>query len=450
MNSRRNFLRNCCSLGAAGASVHLSRLGLISAHAQSIPTPNYKALVCIFLFGGNDGNNTIIPLSAGGYGAYQAMRPNIALAANTLRPVSAAAEPYGLHPRLQNIQALYNANKAAMVFNVGMLVQPTTKAALRNGTAAAPRNLYSHSDQTLQWQTSNPMGPGLGWCGRVADVMSNQNATTFPLSVSVQGNAAQLQGLNTRPINLSPGAQFGLRRFGDGRAMDAREAGLQQVLTFDTGMQMIAAASGVMQRAVTGAQEINRALQSGGALTTVFPQTNLGRQLEQVAKVMQVRSQLGMNRQIFFCGMGGFDNHSDQLPSHDNLMGQIDAAVQAFYTATGELGVVDNVTTFTESEFGRTGNPSSSNGSDHAWGSHHFVLGGKVNGGRAFGTFPTLELQGPDDAGNRGLWIPTSSLEQYAATLASWFGVGAGDVQNVFPNLRNFLASTQNMGFLRA
>jgi uncharacterized protein (DUF1501 family) len=448
MKARREFIRNCCSLGAVGVGAHLTRLGLINAHAQTNPTPNYKALVCIFLFGGNDGNNTIIPLSNEGYSAYQTMRPNIALPANTLRPVSASGVAYGLHPRLQNIQALYNANKAAMLFNVGMLVQPTTRATLRNGTAPTPRNLYSHSDQTLQWQTSNPMGPGLGWCGRVADVLSRQNATNFPLGVSVQGNAAQLQGQETRPINLSPGAQFGLRRFGDGRAMDAREAGLQQVLTFDTGMQMVAAASGVMQRAITGAQEINRALQSGSALTTVFPQTNLGRQLEQVAKVIQVRQALGMNRQIFFCGMGGFDTHSDQLPNHDNLMGQIDAAVQAFYTATGALGVQDNVTTFTESEFGRTGNPSSSNGSDHAWGSHHFIIGGKVNGGRAYGTFPRHVLQGEDDAGNRGLWIPTTSLEQYAATMASWFGVGNGDLQNVFPNLRNFPTAAQNLGFL--
>ena len=227
-------------------------------------------------------------------------RPNFALAANTLRPVSAVSVPYGLHPQLLKMQALYDANEAAMVFNVGMLMQPTTRTTFRNGTAAAPRNLHFHLDQTLRWQTSNPMDPGLGWCVRVTDVMSNQNATTCPLNVSVQGNAAQLQGLNSRPINLSPGTQFGVRRFGDGRAMDAREAGLQQVLTFDADMKMIAAASGVMQRAVSGAKEINRALRSGGALTTVFPQTNLGRQLEQVAKAMQMRSQLGTNRQILF------------------------------------------------------------------------------------------------------------------------------------------------------
>ena len=447
MKTRRNFLRSCGSLAAAGAGAHMLRLGEISAMAQS--SPNYKALVCVFLFGGNDANNMIIPLDAARYSAYQAMRPNIALASNVLRPVAAGGGqvPYGLHPRLANVQRLYNERKAAMVFNVGTLVQPTTKANLNGATL--PRNLYSHSDQTSQWQTANPtVSGGSGWGGRMADLLAGANASTFPMGVSVNGSAALLQGATARPLNLTPGTALGLSRFGNSTAMNAREAGLQQLLTVDTGMQMIGAASGVMTSAVRGAQAINAALASGTPLTTVFPQTGLGRQLQQVATVMRVRGALGMNKQIFFCGMGGFDNHSDQLPTHDNLMGQLDAALGAFYTSLEtDLQLANETTVFTESEFGRTGNPSSSNGSDHAWGSHHFVLGGSVRGGEAYGTFPTHALRGPDDAGSRGLWIPSTGLDQYAATMGAWFGLGSGDLNTVFPNLRNF--TNPNIGFMR-
>ncbi|MFN0103370.1 MAG: DUF1501 domain-containing protein [Bryobacteraceae bacterium] len=447
MQSRRNFLRSCRTLAAAGAGAQLMNLGQMSALAQS--APNYKALVCIFLFGGNDANNMIIPLDATRYQAYQRMRPNIALPSATLLPVAAGGgqTPYGLHPRLVNLQRLYNQQKAAMVFNVGTLVTPTTKAMLNSTTL--PRNLYSHSDQTVQWQTSNPLSPGgPGWGGRIADLLTGINASTFPMGVSVQGSAAFLQGVTSRPINLAPGTPLGLERFGDGNAMNAREAGLQQLLTFDTGMQMIGAASGVMVNAIKGAQEINAALSGGAPLTTPFPQTNLGSQLHQVATVMRVRETLGMNRQIYFCGLGGFDTHSDQLPQHDNLMGQLDAALGAFYKSLErDLRLANEVTTFTESEFGRTGNPSSSNGSDHAWGSHHFVMGASVRGGEGYGTFPTLALQGPDDASNRGLWIPTTGLDQFAATMGAWFGLGSGDLNTIFPNLANF--PSPNIGFMR-
>jgi len=445
MKTRRRFIRTCGSLAAAGAGAQLFRLGQMTAMAQS--SPNYKALVCVFLFGGNDANNMIIPLDAARYSAYQTMRPNIALASNVLLPVGAAGVPYGLHPRLVNVQRLYNQQKAAMVFNVGTLVQPTTKGNLNSATL--PRNLYSHSDQTSQWQTANPtIAGGSGWGGRMADLLSGANASTFPMGVSVNGSAALLQGVNARPINLTPGTALGLSRFGDSNAMNGREAGLQQLLTFDTGMQMIGAASGVMVSAVRGAREINAALNGGAPITTVFPQTGLGRQLQQVATVMRVRQALGMNRQFFFCGMGGFDNHSDQLPAHDNLVGQLDAALGAFYTSLEtDLQLANEVTTFTESEFGRTGNPSSSNGSDHAWGSHHFVLGNSVKGGEAYGTFPAHVLRGPDDAGSRGLWIPSSGLDQYAATMGAWFGLGSGDLNTVFPNLRNF--TNPSLGFMR-
>lgn len=438
MKTRREFLKSWQALGAVGAGMHLTRLGMISANAQS--TSTYRALVCVFLFGGNDGYNTLIPMSTAGQTAYRNARRGIALAANSVLPIGAGAVPYGLHPRLANIQRLYNARKAAAVLNVGTLFRPTVKADLDNGQI--PRNLYSHSDQTAQWQTGNLIsGAGTGWAGRVNDLLVAGNAGSFPPGVSVNGNSLLLNGAQTTQVTLN-GNGFGLDGFGDGRASNARVTAYQNLLTFDTGVRLIGAASGMVTNAVRNAQTINAALAGAPALATVFPGTGLGQQLRQVAQVMQVRSALGMNRQIFFCGMGGFDNHENLLPEHDRLLGQLDAAIGAFHSATQEIGVESNVTTFTESEFGRTMGPSTKAGSDHAWGSHHFVVGGAVRGGDVYGTMPDLTLGGPSDAGNRGLWIPTIALDQYAATLAQWYGVGAGSLTSVFPNLVNFPSQT--------
>jgi len=444
MPSRREFLKRCCTLGATGATMHLTRLGLMSANAQS--TPTYRALVCIFMFGGNDGNNTIVPLSSAGYSAYSTMRGPLALAQGALLGVNTKANvPYGLHPSLANIQTLYGAGKAAMIFNVGTLVKPTMKTDLQNNSFPLPRNLYSHSDQQQQWQTSNPtVAGGLGWGGRVNDVVAP--STPFAPGVSVAGNSTLLNGMLAGSVTISPGSNFGLDSFGGQAASDARFAALQNVLTFDSGVQLIASSEGVLSNALKSAQEINKALQSGTALKTVFPNTGLGQQLGEVAKIIQVRAALGMDHQIFFASMGGFDNHSNLIADQAPLLAELDGAVGAFQAALGELAVEPNVVTFTESEFGRTGNPSGTNGSDHAWGSHHFAIGGPVKGGDGYGTFPVLQVSGPNDASDRGVWLPTSSLDQYAATMASWFGVPDASLTTVFPNLGNF--TTPKLGFI--
>lgn len=442
MATRREFLKKCCALGATGAAAHMTRFGLMTAHAQS--ASSYKALVCIFLFGGNDGNNTIVPMSTAGFQSYTTMRASLALAQATLRPVNAGSVAYGLHPSLANVQTLYNANRAAMIFNVGTLVRPTTKADYQAGRTL-PRNLYSHSDQQQQWQTSNPtVSGGTGWGGRMTDILTPN--TPFPAGVSVAGNAGLLTGQITRAVSISPGSNFGLDTFGSQAASDARFAALQQILTFDTGVQLIASASGVLSNAVKAAADISAALNSGTPLTTVFPNTGIAQQLRQVAQIIQVRGALGMDRQIFFASMGGYDNHSNLVQDQAPLLAQLDGAIGAFQAALGELGVEQNVITFTESEFGRTGNASATNGSDHAWGSHQFVIGGPVKGGQAYGTYPTLQLQGPDDVSSRGVWLPTMSLDQYAATMASWFGVPDASLPTVFPNLPNF--ATQKLGFI--
>ena len=439
--TRRDFLRNCCALGAAGLATPLTRLGMVTAHAQQ--ASDYKALVCIFLFGGNDANNTIVPMDTR-YTDYSRMRGPVALGQGILR--QAGTTSYGLHPSLANVQRLYGRGDAAMVFNVGTLVQPTTKREIELGTVPLPRNLYSHSDQTQQWQTSDPMGGATGWGGRINDIAATLNSSTLPSGIAVNsGNALFLSGGRTSGVNVSNSGSFGLERFGDGNAMDVRMASLQRVLTFDSGLRLVSAANGVLGQSIRTAQEINAALEGAPALPVTFPTSSLGQQLAQVAQLIAVQGSLGMTRQIFFAGLGGFDNHEDLLASHEPLMETLDSAIGAFFDTMDARSATDQVTLFTESEFNRTGDANATIGSDHAWGGHQLVFGGAVQGG-TYGRFPELVLQGPDDAGDRGYWIPSVSLDQYASTLGGWFGVSDDDLRRVFPNLAQF--APQRLGFL--
>jgi len=441
MKSRRQFLRSIATMGAAGFGSGFTRLGLISAKAQG--GGGYRALVCVFLFGGNDANNTIVPLDTAGYGKYTRGRGPLALTQGSLLPISAkgGTEAYGLHPQFAGLRALYDQKKMAAVLNVGTLVRPVTKADIRSG-APVPRNLYSHSDQTQQWQTSNPMGGSTGWGGRAADLLASYNLGPLPPGISVNGNSALLNGVTTRGINVSPGSRFGLDTFGSEEGQRARDAATQQILKFDSGVTMIATASGILGTAMNASAAVNDALESAAPLQTVFPGSGLGGQLSQVARIISARNALGMSRQIFFAGMGGFDNHNDLIASQQGLLGSLSAAVSAFNAAMVELGVDNEVTLFTESEFSRTFNANTGNGSDHAWGGHHMAVGGAVKGGEVYGGMPILDLLGPDDAGDRGLWIPKLALDQYAATLAQWFGVRPLDLPSVFPNLPNFSSAT--------
>ena len=438
--NRREFLKGCCGFGAASVAAHLTHLAPISAIAQS--ASDYRALVCLFFFGGNDGNNMIVPIDSR-YGAYQSMRGAVALAPGVLLP--AGSSGYGLHPALVNVQRLYSQQHAAAVFNVGTLFKPVTRAGLNS--TALPRNLFSHSDQTQQWQSSDPNGGGTGWGGRVMDHLLDHNTGALPPAINVNnGNALFLSGGTTKGLNFSNAGSFGLSSFGDGAAMRARLTALQKLLTFDTGLQLVSAANGVLGDSIRSAQEINAALGSAPALPVTFPASGLGQQLAQVAQIVAVQATLGLNRQIFFCGLGGFDNHEDLVNKQQGLLATLDAAVNAFITTLEMRGSLSSVTLFTESEFNRTGNANANIGTDHAWGNHHLVFGGAVAGGTTYGTFPAHVLGGPDDANNRGSWIPTTSLDQYAATLGGWFGVSDADLLSIFPNLANF--SPQKLGFV--
>ncbi|MGB8323406.1 MAG: DUF1501 domain-containing protein, partial [Candidatus Acidiferrum sp.] len=355
----------------------------------------------------------------------------------------------GFHPNLPELQGFFNNQKnLAVLANVGTLVQPTTQAAYQK-YQNLPENLFSHSDQQDQWQSAQLMGtPNAGWAGKVADSVqaSLNSGALFPPVLSISGNAIFCTGDTTNPFTMNPGQTPGLQGFDTSAASQARFLATQQLLTFDSGLSMVQAANKVTGQAVQYSVVLSDALKSAPTLQTKFADTYIAQQLQQVAQVIAVKSALGMGRQIFFCAYGGFDTHSDQLAQQTQLMTQLSQAMSSFYDATLELGVSNSVTTFTLSEFSRTLEPGSNGGTDHAWGSHQVILGGAVKGNSVYGTFPTVALGGPDDADKNGRWIPTTALDQYGATLASWFGVGAADLPTIFPNLKNF--ATTNLGFL--
>jgi len=438
---------SCCSAAGAALVGGLSKFGLVSAMAQG--GTDYKALVCIFLFGGNDANNLIVPIDSR-YTAYQQARANIALPQNQLLPLQSGGQAiYGFHPNMPELQGFFNNQKnLAVLTNVGTLVQPTTQAQYKQYTNL-PSNLYSHSDQQDQWQSAQLSGAQTaGWAGKVADKVQTpfNSAALFPPVLSISGNAIFCTGNTTRPFTMSPGSTPGLQGFDSSAASQARFQATQQLLTFDSGLSLVQSANSVTGQAVKYGLTLADALKNISPLSTQFSSSYLSQQLKQVAEVIAARSALGMGRQIFFCSTGGFDTHSDQLPQQVKLLSDISQSMSSFYQATQELGVSNNVTTFTLSEFSRTLQPGTNAGTDHAWGSHQLILGGAVKGNSVYGTFPTLALAGPDDAGNNGRWIPTTALDQYAATLASWFGVSNTDLPTVFPNLVNF--PTSNLGFI--
>jgi uncharacterized protein (DUF1501 family) len=447
-HSRRDFMRlTCCSAAGAALVGGLSKFGLVSAFAQG--ATDYKALVCIFMFGGNDSNNMIVPIDSR-YTGYQQARSVLALPQTQLLPLQIGNQaPYALHPNMPEMQSLFNNQKnLAVLSNVGTLVQPTSQQTYQQ-YKNLPQNLYSHSDQQDQWQSAQLLGtPNAGWAGRVADkVQSSFNsAAQFPPVLSVSGSPIFATGDVSRPFTMYPGQTPGLQGFDSSAASQARFLATQQLLTFDNGLSLVQSANSVTSHAVQYSVVLANALKSLSPLQTPFPNNYLGDQLKQVAQVIATRAALGMGRQIFFCSYGGFDTHSDQLLQQVDLLTKVSQSMSAFYQATQELGVSNQVTTFTLSEFSRTLQPGSNGGTDHAWGSHQLILGDAVKGNNVYGTFPTLALGGPDDAGNNGRWIPTTALDQYAATLATWFGVQATDLPAIFPNLANF--PTSNLGFM--
>jgi uncharacterized protein (DUF1501 family) len=447
--NKRDFLK---ATSAFGLGSSLNAFSSFQALAQTAQTDDYRALVCVFMYGGNDSNNMLIPMDASVYSRYAAARTNLALPAGTLLPItpSNVSAKYGLHPAMTGMANLFNGSatqtpKAAVVANVGPLVVPTSKAQWDARSVPLPDNLFSHSDQQNQWQAALYERPGSGWGGRLAERLVDANSTNRGYSVlSVTGgNLWETGDRSLTPYKVSASGNFGFD-FYDPRGTDPLSVAITETLAtpyshlFEQGFVDVMGRSIEVQRILTQALE-------GTNLATSFPNTSLGNQMRMVARLIAARQKLGLKKQCFFCSIGGFDTHGDdQLTRQAELLGDVSQSISAFYAATAELQIQNNVTTFTASDFNRT-YTSNGQGSDHAWGAHHLVVGGAVQGGKLFGQFPEPTLQGPLDSGNRGNWIPTTSTEAYAATLGRWFGASPEVLAQVFPRLTHF---EPNVGFM--
>lgn len=428
-----------------GAVAALNPWAQMQALAQSAPAGGgYRALVCVFLFGGNDGNNLLVPNDAR-YASYQRARPNLALDKASLLPLRLGnASGLALHPALPGLQGLVNAGQGSVVANMGPLLAPTTKAQWSARSVPLPANLFSHSDQQAAWQSGTPEGPARnGWGGRlleraVAEGQANRGYAAISLS---GGNLWEAGDKSLTPYRVSSSGRFGFD-FYDPNAKagaDPLSAAVAATLAESRAHPFEQTWLNMMGRSIEVQRVLAGAL-AGSTVSTTFPDTGLGRQLAMAAKLIAARGALGLSRQCFFTSLGGFDTHGDdQLQRQNELFAEIDGAVTAFNTAMAGLGLADNVTLFTASDFGRT-LASNGSGTDHAWGNHHVVVGGAArgaNGGKLLGRMPDLSPGSVDDLG-QGVWLPTTATDQLGAELARWFGADATTLAAVWPHASAF------------
>ena len=452
--SRREFLKRAGALSVTGAAGPLALNLAALGEAAAADASGYKALVCVFLYGGNDDANTLVTYDTANHGLYAAQRPVIATAREALAPTLLVpatplpdARQYALAPPLAPLLPWFDAGKMAVMLNIGTLVEPTTKTQYLNRSVQLPPKLFSHNDQQSAYQSGGPEGSVTGWGGRIGDLFAAGNGHSVLTCIGTSGNAVYLSGNAAIAYQMSPTAANGVVQirglttplFGSGACSEA----LRELVIAANPNLFATAHADIARRSIDSAAFIDTSL-TGVATRTGFPATNLGGQLALVSRLIAARGVLGPKRQVFFVSIGGFDTHDGILADHPALLSELGGALDAFQAEMEALGVADQVTSFTASDFGRTLN-SDGDGSDHGWGSMHFVLGGAVGGRAFYGRAPVTANDGPDDVG-RGRLLPTLSVDQFGATLGRWFGASDTELGAIFPNLARF--DVRDLGFL--
>lgn len=451
--ARRAFLRRAALTGVAGAAAPWAlNLSLIGEAAAASNPSDYKALVCVFLYGGNDQGNTLVPVDSANYAKYATIRSSLAyaqgeLTATTLTPQTALPDgmQLALSPSLAALKPLWDQGKLAAQLNVGPLIQPTTLAQYSARSVPLPPKLFSHNDQVSIWQSDLPEGARSGWGGRIGDLMLSGNGGSVFSCISVTGNSVYLSG--QQAVQYQMGSNGAVAINGIARSLFSSataQSALRSLITAQSSHLFEAEYSKVTKRSIDAEAQVTAALAGLPELATPFDaNSSLGNQLKMVARMIAARASFGVSRQVFLVSLGGFDLHDNLTDNHPGLLSQVAGGLSAFYAAMQELGVANQVTAFTASDFGRTLSING-DGSDHGWGGHHFVLGGAVKGQRYFGTAPAVAVNGPDDVG-QGRLLPSTSVDQFAATLATWLGVSASDLPLVVPNIGNF--SQRDLGY---
>ncbi len=465
-HTRREFLgrvtMGCASIGVTSLFSGITNLGLMNAAAaanRSVFQPNtgYKALVCIMLQGGNDSFNMLVPRGISEYNEYATVRGALALAQNDLlaiNPTNTSGIEFGLHPSMSNIQTMFENGNAAFVSNVGALVEPTTLSMIQNQTVNAPLGLFSHLDQRTHWQTSIPQEIGTqGWGGRLADILYTNNTNTdISMNISLSGVNIFQRGNVVKEYAIShkdSGSVLLNGASNNNFYQTLKRQTLDNILDQEYNNILKTAYKDTVNDSNGNSFAFSSAISNGTPITTTFADDTFSQQLLMVAKTIAARNELGVNNQTFFVEFGGFDTHADMLADHSDLMATLDAAIGAFNNAMIELGVQNDVTGFTMSDFGRK-LASNGDGTDHAWGGNSLVFGGAVDGQKIYGQYPDLYLDNPLDVGG-GRLIPTTSCDEYFADLALWFGASSADLDQILPNIGNFWTPTPNaapLGFM--
>jgi len=459
--ARRAFLLRMGRLAAAGAAAPLGLQLAAMGEAAAMTAGDYKALVCVFLHGGNDYANTVVTYDEPSHARYAAVRlagaqgggDGIAIGRSALQAtVLTPARPlpdgraYALHPSMPQLAALFNSGRAAVQLNLGPLQVPLTRQQYESGLTQRwplPPKLFSHNDQQSMWQALSAEGAATGWGGRLGDLALSSNGGSLFTCISVAGNSPFLTGASAAQYHCSTDGAVSVRSLNDGFFhQDAMRAAFHDLVQQPYGHVLMDAYNGVMRRALTAETTVSNAVSRSDVQTRFAPGNRLAAQLRMVARLIGARESLGVRRQVFMVSLGGFDLHDNLLSRQPILLQQVDEALSAFYQATLELGVADKVTAFTASDFGRT-LTSNGNGSDHGWGSHHFVVGGAVKGGAFYGEAPPVSVgdtDAPEDQWHvgQGRLLPRTSVSQFAATLAAWFGVGPDEQRLIVPNLDRF------------